>query len=144
MQFEWQMWFQWVWMRSPIAILLLRQGWRQIEQSMFKERHSIVLFFQAKDSIISDFIWAFQNLGRFFYKAKRMKSDDLPDTEDTTTYRYDEFWFTLTIQPCGFEFVWRVSELFMPVIKFMPEFRKSLPLSQIMFRQFVNFIIFSS
>ena len=35
MQFEWKMWLQWVWIRSPTAVWFLRQGWIQIEQSIF-------------------------------------------------------------------------------------------------------------
>ena len=44
-QFEWKIWLQWVWIRSPTAIRFRIQGWIQIEQSI---RKTILLGWRTK------------------------------------------------------------------------------------------------
>ena len=63
MQFEWNMWLQWVWMTSPTAVWFSKQGWIQIEQSCVDA--ILTKFFEKRNFKIESF-------GTVFYIALRI------------------------------------------------------------------------
>ena len=59
-QSEWKMWLQWVWIRSPIAVEFLMQGWMQIEQSIINQKYDFeFIFFLEFIRLQLVFIWIF-------------------------------------------------------------------------------------